>query len=144
MGFKDYSNAKYGDVKQNPSQFYTILDERQKEYKEGLVTERRDAYTVLPDVERAKRKIHFYTVIRNVFLVLGIVFVAAAIITFAIALPRVDAHAAWFPPLAAGCGLAFLIGFSFLLISRSAHVDLTKCRLVILSQEDEVEINIEE
>ena len=113
MGLKDYSNAKYGNIKENPSQFYTILDERQKEYKEGLVTERRDAYTVLPDVERAKRKIHFYTVIRNVFLVLGIVFVAATIITFSIALSRVDAHSAWFPPLAAGCGLAFLIGFSF-------------------------------
>ena len=144
MGFKDFSNAKYGDIKQNPNQFYTILDERQKEYKEGLVTERRDAYTTLPDVERAKRKIRFYTRIRNIFLVLGIIFAVAPIITIAIAFPRVTAHSSWFPPLLAGCALVFLIGFSFLLVSRSAHVDLVKCRLVILSQEDEVESNIEE
>ena len=144
MGFKDFSNAKYGDIKQNPNQFYTILDERQKEYKEGLVAERRDAYITLPDVERAKRKIRFYTRIRNIFLVLGIIFAVAPIITIAIAFPRVTAHSAWFPPLLAGCALVFLIGFSFLLVSRSAHVDLVKCRLVILSQEDEVETNIEE
>ena len=144
MGFKDFSNAKYGDIKQNPNQFYTILDERQKEYKEGLVTERRDAYTTLPDVERAKRKIRFYKRIRNIFLVLGIIFAVAPIITIAIAFPHVTAHSAWFPPLLAGCALVLLIGFSFLLVSRSAHVDLVKCRLVILSQEDEVESNIEE
>ena len=144
MGFKDYTNSKYGDIKKNPNQFYTLLEERQKDYKEGIVTERRDAYTTLPDVERAKRKVHFYTIIRNVFLVLGIVFAVAPIITIAIAFPHVDAHSTWFPPLLAACGLVFVIGFSFLLVSRSAHVDLTKCRLVILSQEDEVENNVEQ
>lgn len=139
MGFKDYSNAKYGDIKQNPNQFYTILDERQKEYKDGVVTERRDAYTTLPSLEQAQKRIGVYKVLRIVLLVLGIVLVITPIVVASIVLRTLDEYSETQSIILGACLFMFVLGVVSLFFCRAVHIDYGKCQMVILSQNDNSE-----
>lgn len=136
-----YVNPKYGSPTDNPGYFYAQQENKINEARNGYVTEHNNAYNVLPDVERAKRKIKFYKVIRLISLILGILFVVAPIIAILVALPHVDAHAKWFEALLRICFVVFIVGIISLFICRAAHVDVGKCRLVILAQKDEKEQN---
>lgn len=139
-----YTNQKYGSPTDNPYFFYLQQENKIDEAKNGYVTEYSNAYNALPDVERAKKKIKFYKVIRIVSLIVGILFVVAPITAILVALPHVDAHSEWFLVLLRISFVVILVGIISLFICRAAHVDIGKCRHVILSQDDDKEKDKEE
>ena len=131
------NNPKYGDPVNNPKMFSLQNENKADEALNGYVDEHKNAYTVYPDIERAKRKIHFYKVLRILFIVLCILLVVGSLVTYFAVLPKLDDKSALYRTLIGISFAAFILGLLCIPLIRAVHVDISKCELVILSQEDD-------
>ena len=135
MLFRGFNNSKYGS-RNNLNHHYMMRDEYRNLYKEGGIPEHRNAYTKLPSLEQALKRINVYRVLRVLFLVLGILFLIAPAIVIPICYYGLKLSSGMMYVVCGALLFVFFLGVAGIALSRAVHVDIEKCRAVIYSQDD--------
>ena len=135
MAYKDKLNAERYSKNYQASNIENKIDET----KNGYVDHYRQAYTNLPSLEQAQKRIGVYKVLRIVLLVLGIVLVITPIVIASIVLRTLDEYSETQSIILGACLFMFVLGVVSLFFCRAVHIDYGKCQMVILSQNDNSE-----
>ena len=135
MAYKDKLNAERYSKNYQASNIENKIDET----KNGYVDHYRQAYTNLPSLEQAQKRIGVYKVLRIVLLVLGIVLVITPIVVASIVLRTLDEYSETQSIILGACLFMFVLGVVSLFFCRAVHIDYGKCQMVILSQNDNSE-----
>lgn len=135
MAYKDKLNAERYSKNYQASNIENKIDET----KNGYVDHYRQAYTNLPSLEQAQKRIGIYKVLRIVLLVLGIVLVITPIVVASIVLRTLDEYSETQSIILGACLFMFVLGVVSLFFCRAVHIDYGKCQMVILSQNDNSE-----
>ena len=135
MAYKDKLNAERYSKNYQASNIENKIDET----KNGYVDHYRQAYTNLPSLEQAQKRIGVYKVLRIVLLVLGIVLVITPIVVASIVLRTIDEYSETQSIILGACLFMFVLGVVSLFFCRAVHIDYGKCQMVILSQNDNSE-----
>ena len=135
MAYKDKLNAERYSKNYQASNIENKIDET----KNGYVDHYRQAYTNLPSLEQAQKRIGVYKVLRIVLLVLGIVLVITPIVVASIVLRTLDEYSETQSIILGACLFMFVLGVVSLFFCRAVHIAYGKCQMVILSQNDNSE-----
>ena len=135
MAYKDKLNAERYSKNYQASNIENKIDET----KNGYVDHYRQAYTNLPSLEQAQKRVGVYKVLRIVLLVVGILFTIAPIVVSLIALRTFDEYSQTQSIILAICLFVFVLGIVSLFFCRAVYIDYGKCQTVILSQNDNSE-----